>query len=50
VFNAGAYLSYHRRVTRRLQGHASIGVDQVKAQGVDSVLTGLAQIGVRYSF
>ncbi|MET0360647.1 MAG: hypothetical protein ABW048_02740 [Sphingobium sp.] len=50
VFNAGAYLSYHRSVTRRLQGHASIGVDQVKAQGVDSVLTGLAQIGIRYSF
>ncbi|HEX7822755.1 MAG TPA: hypothetical protein VF463_19300 [Sphingobium sp.] len=50
VFNAGAYLTYHRRVTRRLQGHASVGVDQVKAQGVESVLTGLAQIGVRYSF
>ncbi|MCE7797384.1 hypothetical protein LWE61_12550 [Sphingobium sufflavum] len=50
VFNAGAYLSYHRRITRRLNGHASVGVDHVKAQGVDSVLTGLAQIGLRYSF
>lgn len=50
VFNAGAYLSYHRRVTHRLRGIASVGVDHVKAQGVDSVLTGLAQLGMRYSF
>lgn len=50
VFNAGAYISYHRRITRKLQGNASIGVDHAKAQGVDSVLTGLAQIGIRYSF
>lgn len=50
VFNAGAYVSYHRQFMRRLQGTASVGVDHAKQSGVDSVLTGLAQIGVRYQF
>ncbi|MFT3967851.1 MAG: hypothetical protein QM690_18425 [Sphingobium sp.] len=50
VFNAGAYLNYSRRISRRLQGNAAVGLDHAKAAGVDSVLTGLAQIGVRYSF
>lgn len=50
VFNAGGYLNYHRRVTRRLQANAAIGLDGVKASGVDSVLSMLAQIGLRYSF
>lgn len=50
VFNAGAYLSYHRQIDRRIQANASVGIDHAKAAGVDSVLTGLAQIGVRYSF
>ncbi|HEX7854021.1 MAG TPA: hypothetical protein VF503_10030 [Sphingobium sp.] len=50
VFNAGAYLTYHRRISRGLQANASVGLDYVKASGVDSVLSGLAQIGVRYSF
>jgi hypothetical protein len=50
VFNAGAYLNYHRRFARKLQGNASVGLDHTKARGVDGVLTGLAQIGLRYSF
>lgn len=50
VFNAGAYLNYSRRISRRLQANASVGLDHVKASGVDSVLSGLAQVGVRYSF
>lgn len=49
VFNAGAYASYHRQFSRRLQGVASIGLDRAEQSGVDGVLTGLAQIGVRYA-
>lgn len=49
VFNAGAYLNYHRLMGRRLQGNASIGVDHVD-NGVQSVLSGLAQFGLRYQF
>lgn len=50
VFNAGGYLSYHRQLMRRLGLHASVGLDHVKASGVDAVLTALGQIGVRYEF
>jgi len=50
VFNAGAYLNYYRLISRRLQGNASVGLDHVERSGVDSVLSGLAQIGVRYQF
>lgn len=50
VFNAGAYLNYHRVMGRRLQMNASVGLDHIESSGVDSVLSGLAQIGVRYQF
>lgn len=50
VFNAGAYVSYHHQFRRRVQATASVGVDHAKQGGVDSVLTVLAQIGVRYQF
>lgn len=47
-FSAGGYLNYSRRFTQRLQGTASLGVGTVKASGAESVVSGLAQIGVRY--
>ncbi|CAN5161684.1 hypothetical protein BH10PSE13_BH10PSE13_02090 [soil metagenome] len=50
VFNAGAYLNYYRLISRRLQANASVGLDHAERSGVDSVLSGLAQIGIRYQF
>lgn len=50
VSNLGGYLSYNRRIARKLEGTASLGIDQAKAEGVESVLTALAQIGMRYRF
>lgn len=50
VRNMGGYLSYTRRIARKLEGTASVGIDQAKADGVESVLTALAQIGMRYRF
>jgi predicted porin len=50
VFNAGAYLTYHRTFMRKLQATASVGIDEAQRSGVDSVLTGLAQLGIRYQF
>lgn len=50
VRNLGAYLSYNRRIARRLDGTASVGIDHAKADGVEDVLTALAQIGMRYRF
>lgn len=50
VFNAGAYASYYRNFTRRLTGTASLGVDGVDPDSIDSIISALGQISLRYQF
>ncbi|CAN5117331.1 hypothetical protein BH10PSE12_BH10PSE12_11090 [soil metagenome] len=50
VLNAGAYASYYRNFTRKLTGTASVGVDGVDPKGIDSIISALAQVGLRYQF
>ncbi|HEX7782210.1 MAG TPA: hypothetical protein VF509_05350 [Sphingobium sp.] len=50
VLNAGAYASYYRDFNRRLTGTASVGVDGVDPKGIDSIISALAQISLRYQF
>jgi hypothetical protein len=50
VLNAGAYASYYRDFTRRLTGTASVGVDGVDPKGIESIISALAQISLRYQF
>lgn len=50
VLNVGAYANYYRNFTRRLTGSASVGVDGVDPEGLQSLISALAQIGLRYQF
>lgn len=50
VLNVGAYTSYYRNVTRRLTATASVGVDSTDASDLDTIITALGQVGLRYQF
>lgn len=50
VLNMGAFTSYYRLVTRNLQASASVGVDGAKADDLDSVISAMGQVGLRYNF
>lgn len=50
VANYGAYASYYRNFTGRLRGMAALGVDAMDPSGLDSSVSGLAQLGLRYDF
>jgi hypothetical protein len=48
--NYGGFASYNRTLARRLTASASVGVDAAKADGVESVITAMGQLGLRYGF
>lgn len=50
VYNMGAYASYYRNFTSRLRGMAAVGIDSIDPEGLDSTISGLAQLGLRYDF
>jgi hypothetical protein len=50
VFNGGTYGSYYRNFGERLTARASLGLDMVDAKSVESIISALAQLGVRYQF
>ncbi|MET0248171.1 MAG: hypothetical protein ABW164_00410, partial [Sphingobium sp.] len=50
VTNIGASTSYFKGLTRRLSASASLGVDSVKADEIDTVISAMGQLGLRYSF
>lgn len=50
VLNAGAYASYYRNFSRGLTGTASLGVDGVDPDGIDSIISALGQVSLRYQF
>ncbi|MBK5264264.1 MAG: hypothetical protein JJE34_03360 [Alphaproteobacteria bacterium] len=50
VLNMGAYASYYRNFTNRLRGTATLGIDSIDPDGLDSSISGLAQLGLRYQF
>lgn len=50
VINYGAYTSYFRGLSRRLSASASVGVDGVKADDIDSIISAMGQVGLRYTF
>jgi hypothetical protein len=50
VTNVGANATYSRTFGRRLSANASVGVDSVKKSDIDAVISGLAQVGMRYQF
>jgi hypothetical protein len=50
VSNMGLYTSYYRNFSRRLRGTAALGIDSIDAEGLESNVSGLAQVGLRYQF
>ncbi|RJG57247.1 hypothetical protein D0Z70_03290 [Sphingobium terrigena] len=50
VLNYGAFTSYYKGLTRRLSASASVGVDGVQADDIDTVISAMGQVGLRYSF
>jgi hypothetical protein len=48
--NYGGFTSYYRGITRRLSASASVGVDGVEADDLDTIISALGQVGLRYSF
>lgn len=50
VANMGLYTSYYRNFTSRLRGTAALGIDSIDADGLESSVSGLAQLGLRYQF
>ncbi|QGP78586.1 hypothetical protein [Sphingobium sp. CAP-1] len=50
VLNYGAFSSYYKSLTRRLSGSVSLGVDGVQADDIDTIISGMGQVGLRYSF
>lgn len=50
VLNLGAFTSYYRLLTRKLQASASVGVDSTKADDLDTLINAMGQVGLRYSF
>lgn len=50
VLNYGAFTSYFKGLSRRLSASASIGLDGVQADDIDTVISAMGQVGLRYSF
>lgn len=50
VTNVTVTGSYYRNFSRRLMGMASLGLSSTKVEGLQSTLTGAAQVGARYAF
>ncbi|MEJ7926542.1 hypothetical protein WG908_07210 [Sphingobium sp. AN641] len=50
TLNYGGFTSYYRGITRRLSASASVGVDGVKADDIDTIISAMGQLGLRYSF
>lgn len=50
VLNLGAFTSYYRMLTRKLQASASLGVDSTKADDLDTLINAMGQVGLRYTF
>ncbi|MGC4250376.1 MAG: hypothetical protein QM605_02620 [Sphingobium sp.] len=50
VLNAGAFTGYYRTISRRLTASAALGVDGAKGDDLDTVITAMGQLGLRYSF
>lgn len=50
VTNYGAFTSYYKGLTRRLSASASVGVDGVNADDLDTIISAMGQVGLRYSF
>ncbi len=50
VLNMGAFTGYYRTISRRLQASAAVGIDGAKGDDLDTVITAMGQIGLRYSF
>lgn len=50
VLNWGGFTSYFRGITRRLSASASLGVDSAKADDIDTIISAMGQVGLRYSF
>jgi len=50
VLNYGAFTSYYKNLSRRLAASASLGLDGVKADDFDTIISAMGQVGLRYSF
>ncbi|MDI1295878.1 MAG: hypothetical protein PSY12_08340, partial [bacterium] len=50
VLNYGTFTSYYKSLTRKLSASASVGVDGVKADDFDTIISAMGQVGLRYSF
>jgi len=50
VLGTGATASYYRNFGPRLSGRAALGLYSTRIDGIDSSLTGAAQLGARYTF
>ncbi|WP_241241941.1 hypothetical protein [Sphingobium algorifonticola] len=50
VWNIGANAGYFRNFGRRLTATASVGVDSTDQDGIDTIISALGQVGLRYQF
>ncbi len=50
VTNYGSYVTYNRLFGRRLSARASLGLDAIDTSDLDTIITLLGQVGVRYQF
>ena len=50
VLNLGANAGYYHDFGRRLRGSAAVGVDAIDPQGIESIVSLLGQLGLRYQF
>ena len=50
VLNYGTFGSYNRNIGRNLSASASLGIDGVKADDLETLINLMGQVGLRYSF
>ena len=50
VLNYGVFTSYFKNVSRRLSASASLGLDGVQADDLETIISAMGQVGLRYSF
>lgn len=50
VLNYGGFGSYNRNIGRNLSASASLGIDGVKADDLETLINAMGQVGLRYSF
>lgn len=50
VLNYGSFASYYKGLSRRLSASASLGLDGVQADDLDTIISAMGQVGLRYSF